>query len=191
MKKVLLISVLLFPILGIAEQNNVKVLEKQVKELKLWKIQAEQRISSLEKLLIKDSPKKSKLKSTKVSSDIVEIIVTNKRFQDKDTSRGIYQQAIWWDAEYKAENLKKPARAIKGVIEFADLFGEVHFRLRSTINEPISINKSVKEEGTGFKYNQFMSNHAWMRTTDLKDMKVTFKVRSIIYEDGTTENISN
>lgn len=191
MKKVILVSLLLFPMLAIAEQSKIEVLEKEVKELKSWKIQAEQKISMLKKLLIKHSPKKSQSKSTKISNDIIEIIVTNKRFQDTDSHRRIYREAIWWDAEYKAVNLKKPARAIKGVIEFADLFGEVHFRLRITIDEPISKNKSVKEEGVGFRYNQFMSDHAWMRTTKLKDMKVSFKVSSIIYEDGTTENISN
>tara|TARA_R110000796_G_scaffold226185_1_gene342682 strand:+ start:1772 stop:1879 length:108 start_codon:yes stop_codon:yes gene_type:complete len=35
-----------------------------------------------------------------------------------------------------------------------------------------------------------MEEHQWMLGTDLKDMKVSFKVLNVIFSDGTSEALS-
>ena len=115
---------------------------------------------------------------------LIQVNIRNKRYQ-----QGEYDNYIWWDAVYTPIGLLKPTRAIKGVVEFADLFGEVHFRLKVVINEPIQPGKALATAGIGFNFNQFMEAHRWMYTTGLSDMKITFRAQSIIYADGTTEAI--
>ncbi len=87
--------------------------------------------------------------------------------------------------------LQKTTRAVKGVLEFADLFGEVEFRLKVTITDGMRAGRSIRKEGFGFEYNQFLDNHKWMRATAFEDMKITFRVDSIIYADGTTQQFSD
>ena len=163
-------------------------------------IYLDQRISSLEKekntfvskniFKASSNEKKSKSisKKSNISSEIIKPIITNKRFQSSDPTIGIYESSLWWDVKYKAVKLKKPTRAIKGVLKFSDLFGEVKFLINVTINDELSPNKEIYQQGVGFNYNQFMESHKWIRSESLENMKITLDVKSIIYKDGTMES---
>jgi len=128
------------------------------------------------------SPSKKMAKTNEADERILVPTITNKRF-DKYK----YDENIWFDITWNTDNLKKKTRAVKGTLIFADLFGEPKFMINKTINDPLSPNNSHKEDGIGFEYNQFKDSHKWMRSSDLKDMTFQFKVKSIIYADGTTE----
>lgn len=117
------------------------------------------------------------------SHDLIRAEVSNKRVREMD-----YREWILWDVNYVPDKLEKPARSVKGVLEFADLFGEIKFQVRTTIDEPIAPGKPVREEGVGIDYNQFMDDHRWLLTTELANIKVGFSVLSILYTDGTVEN---
>lgn len=119
------------------------------------------------------------------SRTIITVVLMNKRFDD-----GKYEDHIWWDSAYTS-NLSKSTRAVKGNLEFADLFGEVGFTLKVVINDALRPGRQVFVSGTGFEYNQFLDPHDWMRATPFKDMKITLKVKSIIYADGTTEQFTD
>jgi len=117
------------------------------------------------------------------SMQIILPIVSNKRYaEDK------YEEYIWFDIEWKAVNLRKPARSIKGLLLFHDLFEEQKFGIRVTLNEPLSPGESLFRKGMGFEYNQFLDEHKWVRTTELNDMLIYFKVQSILYTDGERED---
>lgn len=88
------------------------------------------------------------------------------------------------------EGLNKPTRAVKGLLEFTDLFGEVKFRIGLTLNERLEPGRPFTQRGIGFEYNQFMAEHQWMRGTDKADMKVLFRVTNILYADGTAETFA-
>ena len=123
---------------------------------------------------------------------LIQVQLSNKRFQASDWQDGVFEDAIWWDAEYTpSQMLRKTTRAVKGVLEFADLFGEVEFRLKVIITEGMRAGRSIRKEGSGFEYNQFLDSHKWMRATAFEDMKITFRVDSIIYADGTTQQFSD
>ncbi len=125
------------------------------------------------------------------ATSLIKVQLSGKRFQDASATRGVYEDAIWWDSEYTPTGLKKPTRAVKGVIEFADLFGEVKFGLKITLTNKLRPGRTLVETGDGFVYNQFRDSHKWMRATAFEDMKITFRVESIIYSDGTTEQFSD
>ncbi len=127
-------------------------------------------------------PPKEPEKSGTSEEGVLVPMITNKRYEKYK-----YDDNIWFDITWNTDKLKKPTRAVKGVLIFADLFGEPKFMINKTINDPLTPGKSHKEDGIGFEYNQFTDSHKWMRSSDLKDMTFQYKVTSIIYADGTTE----
>lgn len=144
--------------------------------------------SSVKKGLSKDNEKgffeqkASEIKAAFKPTHIVPF-VSKKRFRKFD-----YEDNILLDISWDTSSLKKPTRAIKGVIIFSDLFGESKFEIRTTITDTLTPRVPYVEKGIGFKFNQFKSSHKWMLSTDLKDMKVTFDTEEIIYKDGSTES---
>jgi len=137
------------------------------------------------------SPKKEKSYIDEKISDIKAAFkptfmipnISNKRFEKYK-----YDENIWFDITWDTSNLKKSTRAVKGILIFADIFGETKFQIKKTINDPLSPNVLLTETGIGFEYNQFKGSHKWIRSTDLKDMTFKFDVKNIIYTDGTSES---
>jgi hypothetical protein len=122
------------------------------------------------------------------SHKLLAVEIRNKRADPQDTSHGKYEDHILFDCYYTLSSASKRTRAVKGVLEFADLFGEVIFRLNATLNFALEPGKTVAQEGVGFTFNEFLPEHQWMLATDIKDMVVNIRVLSAIYADGTSEN---
>lgn len=110
------------------------------------------------------------------------------RVSNLRSSKQKYEEYILFDVLWVAQSLSKPARSIKGVLLFEDLFGEVRFGIKVTVDEPIEPGQSIAQNGVGFEYNQFRDQHKWMRGTNLENMKIEFQVSSILYGDGTRED---
>ncbi|MDY0956284.1 hypothetical protein SOM22_17030 [Stenotrophomonas rhizophila] len=115
----------------------------------------------------------------------VSVSVSNKRYDHGD-----YEDHIWFDCVYTLSQDSKPTRALKGAIEFMDLFGEVKFRLQLTVNDPLSPGRPLANPGIGFTFNQFMPEHQWMLSTDLSDMQIRLVASNVIYSDGTSATFS-
>lgn len=113
---------------------------------------------------------------------LVAISVSKKRFEHGD-----YEEHIWFDCVYILSQNSKPTRAVKGALEFCDLFGDVKFRLQVTINDPMTPGRPLANPGIGFTFNQFIPEHQWMLATDLSNMKCNFVASNAIYIDGTSE----
>lgn len=117
------------------------------------------------------------------SEQIISVTLLNKVFSEKKYGHGIY-----FDLKFTASNLDKPARAIKGSLLINDLFGETITGIKWPLNDPIAPNESKTETGTGFDYNQFKSEHQRVRDTSLENLRASFRVDSILYEDGTRQD---
>ena len=120
-------------------------------------------------------------------NSLLGVMVTNKRFQPSDSSAGRYDDYIWYDVIYSSR-FDKNTRSIKGIMQFCDLFGEPHFQIRTTIDDPIAPHGTHTSKGVGFDYNQFTDSHQWMRATDLSDMTFKFTVEAVLFADGTRAN---
>ena len=118
----------------------------------------------------------------------ISVHVLNKRYSPSNPNLGTYEDYIWFDCVYTLSAESTPTRAIKGTFEFADLFGEVRFRLQTTLNEPLMAALPLKQEGIGFTYNQFIAEHQWMLVTRLEDIKYSFKISEALYADGTSRS---
>lgn len=114
---------------------------------------------------------------------ILDVTLLRKQYAKQD-----YQDYVFFDVAFDAKGLDKPARAIKGVLRFTDLFGEQKFALKWTIEKPITPGATYTEKGSGFKYNQFTDSHQWVRSSATENIKVRFRVDNILYEDGTTRS---
>lgn len=117
------------------------------------------------------------------SEQIISVTLLNKVFREKKYGHGIY-----FDLKFTATNLEKPARAIKGSLLINDLFGETIMAIKWPLNDPIAPNESKAETGTGFDYNQFMSEHQRVRDTSIENLRASFRVDSILYEDDTRQD---
>lgn len=132
------------------------------------------------KAKVKDANKTQKFDESNIAKEIISVTLLKKNYAKQD-----YQDYMFFDIDFQAIGLDKPARAIKGVLNFEDLFEEVKLRVKWTIDEPITPGGKHLARGMGFEYNLFTSSHKWIRATDLTDMKANFTVLSIIYQDGT------
>lgn len=127
-----------------------------------------------------DSGQSEALSDSNVAREIVKVRLLRKRYTERD-----YQDYIFFDIEFTATGLDKPARAIKGILHLQDLFGEARMNINWTIDVPLAPGQSTTEKGTGFKFNQFMDSHQWVRSTDLENMTASMTVTSVLYQDGT------
>jgi hypothetical protein len=153
-------------------------------------LEIEQRLAVVENQLRSGAEPKSEANNTAASpEEKIKVEVFNKRFDPSNPDLSSYEDHIWFDCKYLLASESKATRAVKGTLEFADIFGEVQFRIQCTLNEALIPNKPYFQKGIGFAYNQFMQDHLWMLATDLKDMKVRFRVRNIIFSDGTSESV--
>lgn len=165
-------------------------LPKRVQELEQWKATADARIQALEDLL-KAEGKPAASAPANAAERVLAVVITDKQFNPSNPRAGTYEDSIYWNADYTATGLQKPARSIKGVLKFCDLFGDPQFQVRVTIDDPIEPAGKLKSEGVGIKYNQFLQPHTWLRSTDLDDMTFRFEVQTVLYQDGTTERFGS
>lgn len=96
-----------------------------------------------------------------------------------------YQDFLTLNLEIAATGLDKPARAIKGSMIFTDLFNEPKMSIGWTINQRLQPGQVIHTKDEGIEYNEFLDNHQWLASTKTEDMRVHFRVESILYEDGT------
>jgi hypothetical protein len=116
-----------------------------------------------------------------LSEQILEAKLLQKKYAKQD-----YQDYVFFDVAFNPSGLDKPARAIKGVLILTDLFGEQKFAVNWTIEKPVIPGTEHVEKGYGFRFNQFIESHQWARNTDKDNMKLKFRVNSILYQDGSS-----
>jgi hypothetical protein len=73
-------------------------------------------------------------------------------------------------------------------MSIANVFGEPQLSINSIIDVPLEPGNPYVEKGVGFKYNQFMDSHRWVRSASKGDMRLIFVPKAIIYADGTEED---
>lgn len=107
----------------------------------------------------------------------------------KRLSKENYRDFVSLEISFNPQGLDKPARALKGVLRFTDLFDEQKFALNWTVETPTVPGVVFTEAGSGFDYNQFIDSHRWVNSTSIDNMKLKFSVESVIYQDGTKRQL--
>ncbi len=102
----------------------------------------------------------------------------------KDYSKYDYKDYITY--KFAIQNKSdKEIRAVKGQIEFTNLFGDKIKSLSFVYDQPIQAhNEATWDASTD--YNQFDDGDQTLKSKDLKDIKVIWKPEKIIFSDGST-----
>jgi hypothetical protein len=113
----------------------------------------------------------------------ISLTVFQKDFLGSDARAGRYQNYINIKCAY--ENTSgRDIRAFNGSVRFTDLFDKPIFESGLTIWDPIKAGAKATWLGS-INFNQFVASHRSLKHTDLKDMKVVWVPKSILYGDGT------
>lgn len=169
-----LLVVLAAPVMAQDLEPRVRELERQVAELAAWRKAQEGQ-----------HPAASGRREAGLG--IIAATIGNKRFQALDYNKGINSDGLYWDTTYQLVGRDKPVRAIKGELVFADLFGEPRLRIAWTVNDPFTRERPLMERGKGIIFDSSNDNHVWLRAQKESDIKMSFAVRHILYQDGTAE----
>lgn len=94
---------------------------------------------------------------------------------------------VSFDLAWDTAALPKPTRAVKGTLVVLDLFDEVIFQLKMTIDDPLTPGTPYEQKGVMFEFNQFIEAHQVVAGKDLKDLKFRFEIEAVLYEDGSTK----
>lgn len=156
-------------------------LEQRVQKLETQVQRVVERLDGLEKAPTPPAAPAGEI-ADKKGPPVLTVRVANKRL-----SKSNYQEFVWMDQTYNFTGLPKVAKAVKGRIEFTDLFDEVKMALNSTINGPIKPGQVVTREGMGFKYNQFLDSHNWLLGVKDGEFKARFVVQQVLFEDGSVK----
>ena len=107
-------------------------------------------------------------------------MLLSKRYAEID-----YQDYIMFDL-LVSNLLPKDVRALTGVLKFNDLFDREIMSFELTVEEPI-VSNGIRTWAIRIEYDQFMDEHARLRTIDTEDLKVVFELQEVLYSDGTRE----
>lgn len=80
-------------------------------------------------------------------------------------------------------NLSRDVRAIRGTVDFYDIFDEQWWSLGVTINDPIPAESTIEWNGR-FTYNSFNAQHRLARNANAKDTYVDLRDAQVIMADG-------
>lgn len=113
--------------------------------------------------------------------------LTKKSFREADFLRGDAGDIITLELVFQ-NKLPKDVRAFKGSIIIEDLFGDRIQGFGIKVDDPIKSGDYVEWRG-GLDYNQFDDEDRALRGAELSEIKATMRVETVIYDDGSVENL--
>ncbi len=126
--------------------------------------------------------------SIPVRDDKIVFTVEDKINYEKDTSAWRFSPFV--ELVCKIENMTdKDIKGIEGELIINDLFGKQIITLEWDVTgEDISANGFITQKEYGLEINEFIDTHMKLYNTDYDDLKFEYKVKQIVYTDGTTES---
>lgn len=89
----------------------------------------------------------------------------------------------WFDIVFAVNNTTdQDIRAVRGVADFEDLFGDVIWRVNLRISDPLQAGETITWNGS-VDYRMFNDSHRRMKNMRSQDMTVVFREVEVIYED--------
>jgi len=161
-------------------------LEERLASVERWRPTVEERLERMERSRASTVTGSN----AQAGDEILSVAIRNKRFdRDGAEDNRPWRQVdtIWWDATYEAYGLHKDARSIQGLLQFCDLFGDTQFEVKVNINDPVRAKGRYRGPSAGVDFQKDDKGHRWLASTKLQDMTFRFRVRRILYLDGSRE----
>ena len=125
--------------------------------------------------------------SIPVKDDKIVLTVEDKINHEEDISAWRFSPFVEFIC--KIENMTdKDIKGIEGELTVNDLFGKQIVTIEWDITgEDIPANGFITQKDYGLEINEFIDTHTKLYNTDYDDLKFEYKVKQILYTDGTTE----
>jgi hypothetical protein len=107
--------------------------------------------------------------------------------EEKGIFEGDFSDQITMDFKF-INNTSKDIKGVDGVAIFYDIFDNKIKSLNISYDKGIPAD-TPKIWEAGFDYNQFMSEDIKLKNTDLENLKYEWKINTIVFEDGTKEDL--
>lgn len=134
--------------------------------------------------------KKLKEKQETVQENDVEIVVTDKINKPKDINSGIYYDYCKLSFEI-TNNTDKDIQGIEGMLEISDIFGKNILTVSCDfLGKTIKPHEQIVNDTLGYDINEFNTEDRKLYDTDFRDLKFAYKVKTIVFTDGTNKKIS-
>jgi len=169
-------------IFGVMPANPLGKTVKQIIEEQKAYVAEEKVKEDMEKLLAKEAKEKEEALAAELRKSL-SLAIYEKGFIPSNMYASRYDDYITIKAAYQNTSTKD-IRAFQGTVIFQDLFGDVIFKSRLKITDPIKAGEKATWEGT-IKYNQFSDEHNKLKNAELKDLKVIWAPQTIIFADGS------
>jgi hypothetical protein len=116
--------------------------------------------------------------------DSLAVRLVRKRLVPADYKSGRYEDWLGFAFEYENKT-EKDVRAFTGTVVFKDIFDRPFYRLRLTVDEPLSASKTVVDTDKGIDVNKFDDDQRRLVNTEIANLKVDFEPASVLFVDGT------
>lgn len=124
-----------------------------------------------------------------VRDDEVVVTVLSKTNLEADYSAGRYSERVEFTFEV-ANKTDKQIKGVQGVLTICDLFGEEILSINCDFTgNIIASNQTITVGDLGIDINQFMNSHIKLYNTDFSDLKFEYKIKNIVYADGSNMNV--
>jgi len=118
-------------------------------------------------------------------TDPVNVRITGISFHESNSSNNWANDFRDWIAVvFEVNNhLSRDIRAIRGTVDFYDIFDERWWSLAVTINDPIPAGSTIEWNGR-VNYNAFINQHRLARDARAEDTYIELRDAQIIFVDG-------
>lgn len=107
-------------------------------------------------------------------------------FLSKDFYKADFQSFMTISLQF-LNGTGKPVRAFDGEVVFTDLLGNEILTSTVSISDPVGPGAALKWDGE-IKYNEYISRHQRFKNSEIQNMKATFKLQKVLYQDGKLED---
>ena len=119
---------------------------------------------------------------TSISSQEVEVIVTNKKSLPKNYSAGRYSARVEFEFTVK-NNTDKDIKGVQGVLSINDLFGSTIEKIGCDFTgKTIPANGSADFGDLGIDINEFMDDDVKVYNEDFSDLQFSYEVTDVVYK---------
>lgn len=116
---------------------------------------------------------------------IITATLFDKGFRESNYRQNQYSDLLTFGIRF--ENIEdKGIRAFDGSFDFYDLLDNKIMSVNMAINDPLDANAEMTWRGQ-IDYNQFMDQHRRLRNMEIQNLKTSFTVRKVLYQDGTVQ----
>lgn len=169
-----------------SESDQISKLEQEVTDLKT-------QVNELQNLLNQVTAERDSLQAqldsiqaeSKVQDDDVTVLVTDKINIPENPDEWRFSDSVTFKFSVK-NNTDKDIQGVQGILTIKDLFGVNISKVKCDFTgQTIKAGQTVVVDNLGIEINPFIDSEVKIYNTDYRDLKFSYEVSKIVFEDGS------